>query len=447
MMIDTSARGRRSVAREIQPTLRRGLLCAGFLASLSMAVPAAAQVRGAAPVPVASSLLTVEEAVGRALRSAPSLDAGEAAVAAARAGRVQAGVRPPDVVEVEAENFAGTGNYSILERPEITGTYSRVLERGGKRAARTVLADREISVAEASLGVRRLEIAVAVERAFAAALIAEANFTAAAAQLEIERVLAREAERRVKAYKDPLFVRTRAQARVAEAELGHAAALRLKDAALESLTAWWGGRASHVALDAGDFLKPQPVTATAEDLASADLALARAEIARADAAIALERTRSARDYAVGGGLRYLRQTDDVALVARLTVPLTKPRHNRGNVDRAIAERERIALEAEATRFVRARQITSLRREAESARLEVMGIATEVLPKLDVALAQVREGYNRGGFTFADVQDQARAVFDARRRMVDALTRHHNARVELDRLTGRFVRPSPLETRP
>lgn len=446
MIMNMNARRGCRVAPGARPEGRVSLI-AVLAAALLAAAPGIAQVPRPAPSLVASPMLTVEQAIERALGSAPSLGAGEAAVAMARAGRVQAGVRPPDTVEVEAENFAGTGNYSVLEQAEITGTYSRLLERGGKRVARSALADRDIDVAQAGLAVRRVEIAVAVERAFAAALIAEANVTAAAAQLEIERVLAREAERRVKAYKDPLFVRTRSQARVSEAELGHAAATRLRDAALEALAAWWGGRGADVVLDGGDFLRPQPVGPQAEELAGADLALAEAEIARADAAITLERTRSTRDYTVGGGLRYLRQTDDVALLARVTIPLTKPRHNRGNVDRALAERERVALDAEATRFVRSRQVATLRREAESARLEVMGIANEVLPKLDLALAQVREGYNRGGFSFADVQDQARAVFEARRRMVDALARHHNARVELDRLTGRFARLVTQETRP
>ena len=117
--------------------------------------------------------LTLEGAVAKAAAATPLLRAGEAGIAAARAGRRQADVRPNPVVIVEGENLVGSGRYNVLGQAEITATYSQPIERGGKRAARVSRADREIGVAEASARVARLDLASAVERAFLDVVIAD----------------------------------------------------------------------------------------------------------------------------------------------------------------------------------------------------------------------------------------------------------------------------------
>lgn len=385
------------------------------------------------PSPLPPGPLTLERVVARALAANPALAASESSISAARFGRVQAGVRPVDQIEIGAENVAGTGG--VLNRTEVTAAFARTLERGGKREARLSLAEREIGLAEASALVRRLELASNVEQAFATALVADARALAAEDWLETERVLAAEAERRVRGYRDPLFVRTRAQARVAEAEVGVAAARRVRTSAYAALAGLVGVDPARLDLDAVGFL--DPVRADGE-LATPDSGLAAAEVARAEAAIALARTRATPDYTVRGGLRYTRETGDLGLVGGITIPFRTGRANAGNVERAQAERERIVFDAEATRLERLRRVTALRGEVEGARLEVASIGETVLPRLEQALAEVRAGYNRGGFSFADIQDQARALFEARNRLLAALERHHNARVELDRLTGRFA---------
>ena len=168
--------------------------------------------------------LTLEDAVAKAVAATPLVRAGEAGIAAARAGRRQADVRPNPSVTVEGENLIGTGRYSILGQAEITATYSQPLERGGKRSARVALAEREITVAETSARVARLELAAAVERAFLDVLIADDVAMIADTRLTIEQGMQREALRRVRGYKDPLFVETRAAARVAEARIAMDAA-------------------------------------------------------------------------------------------------------------------------------------------------------------------------------------------------------------------------------
>lgn len=417
----------------------RYLAATGFAALLATdalaqtASPRAARPPTAAPANL-SSPLTVEQAVARALAASPATGAAAQSVLAARAARLQAGVLPTDQLEVDVENPVSTNG--AFRDTELTVALARTFERGGKRQARIAVAEREIAVAEANALVRRLELARSVERAFVDALIADARIVAAASQLEIERLLSAEAERRVRGYKDPLFVRTRAGARVAEATVNLTRAQMVRDGAYAALASLIGADAASLRLDEDGFLRPSAIDA--RRFAVADLALASAEIERADALIALERARAVPDYTIRGGVKVRRDTKDLGVVGGIAFPLGKGRANRGNVERALADRERVRLEAEALRRERIRQIATLRAQAEAARAEARAIETEVLPRLQRALNEVREGYNRGGFSFADIQDQARALFEARGRLVEALVRHHETRVELDRLTGRFA---------
>lgn len=411
----------------------RAALCAGALAVTAGAARAE-------PV-------TLQDAIARALAAAPALSAGDAAVDAAEAGRRQAGVRPNPTLSVEAENFAGTGDYSVLEQPEITAAYNQTIERGGKRAARVALAERDVDVARATRAITRLDLIAAIQRAYIDVLIADRAAEAAAARLDTERDLQREALRRVRGYKDPLFVETRAAARVADAGIANDLAQARRKSSRAALAAFWGGSCEGLEPSGSFGMAALSAGAGRAALASADAALSEAEVARASAAVVVEQTRAQQDYTLSGGVRFLRQTDDVALVAGVTIPLGRFDRNRGNIERAQAERRRAEFAAEAARLDRARRVAGLRAEGQQAVTRADRIMAEVLPRARRALAQVRQGYNRGGFSFRDIQDAADAIIAAEAELVAAMTAYRDVQSDIDRLTGRFDAARPQGTRP
>jgi len=396
----------------------------------------AAVLAGALLVTSAPSLaetVSLNQAVAKALEAAPLLRAEEAAIAAARAGKVQADVRPNPSVTVEAENFVGTGPYSVLRRAEVTATYNQPIERGGKRAARVALAEREIGVASASAEVTRLELAAAVQRSFLNILIAQQIEAIAKQQLSIEEGLQSEALRRVRGYKDPLFVETRAAARVAQAQIAVEQSQAQLRNARDALASFWGGNGDDLDV-VGELVlgSNQKV-----ELAEADQALEEARVARASAAVIVEQTRKTQDYTVNGGTRFIKGTNDIALVAGITIPLGRFDRNQGNIERARAERLRLELTAEANRLERLRRRASLGAEADRALSRAEAIKSEVYPRVAKTLAQVREGYNRGGFSFRDMQDAADAIIVAQDKWLTAMIEYRDLQTELDRLTGRF----------
>ena len=399
-----------------------------------------AGVAGLATGPLAAEPLTLEQAVDKAVAAAPELAANEANVDSARASARQASFRLNPTVAVEAENLAGTGNYSVLEQPEVTVTYSQPIERGGKRAARMAYAARGIELAEAQSRLARLQIGQQVQRAFIDTQIADQLVWIAEQRLATEKALRTEALRRVRGYKDPLFVETAASARVTGAELALDEAKARAASARNLLASYWGGGGA--GLDIAKGIVRPPVSG---DLADADAAVRQAALARASAEVVVEQSRAAPDYTVSGGARFLRETNDVALVAGVSFPLGRFDRNQGNIERAQAERRRLEAEAEADRLARLRRLTSLRAQAEAASQRADGLIEKVYPQAQKTLAQVREGYNRGGFRFSDIQAAADAIIEVQQQWVEAMVAWRDAQSEIDRLTGRF--DVPVETVP
>lgn len=430
----------------------RGCACSlAVVASLAtianagaFAQPRSPQAPAQAP-PARSEPLTLERAVASALNAAPEAAANAARLEALRAAQRQAGVRPNPTLDVVTENVVGSGPYRFVDSAEVTATYAQTIERGGRRQARVALAGREIEIAEAEALVQRLDIAKRAQTAFIEAMTAEAMVGVATERLRLARELRDEINRRVRAARDPQFAGTRADTRVSEAEVDLELAEHARDAAMNRLIALWGGSARGLVIAIDDFFmldRPEPVISDA--ISPVDLAVYEARVRRAEASVRLEESRRVQDPTIRGGARYLNGTGDVALVGGISIPLARHDTNRGNIERAEAERRRAEADIEVARVTRMRELALARERVTEARHEAQALLQQVFPLAMRTLAQVRAGFARGGFRHADIDDAATRVNNVRERMVRAASEYHRARIEVDRLTGRFTHILPLE---
>ncbi len=333
-----------------------------------------------------------------------------------------------------AENF-GLPMGNLYDQFQITGTYSQRIERGGKRQARVDLASRDIDVVQAEALVARLDLIKLVQEGFVEVQALSAKVTVARERLRIAQELRREVGRRVASAKDPIFAGTRAQTGVSESEVDLELAIHARDAALKRLATFWNGAPATSVTDADRFLDVRPIPAAGPS--AVDFAIFEARRARALSAVALQQTNAARDWTVSAGPRIL-ASGGLGAVAGVSLPLGGRRLNQARVAEAMAEASRIDAEFAVERFNRERAVSLAAEKAEESRHEVELIREDVLAHAEKTLEQVRFGYNRGFFSFADVSAAQATLANSRTRVIDAAERHHRARAELDRLTGRFI---------
>ena len=379
--------------------------------------------------------LTLDDAIRRTLAAAPQTASSVARTEALTAARTAAGLRPQPSIDVQAENF-GPPVGNLYDQFQITGTYSQRIERGGKSRARVALADRDLDVARAeAIGVR-LDIIAQVQKLYVEVQSAEASIGVARRRVAIAEALEGEVRRRVASARDPVFAGTRAKTATSEARVDLQLAIHARDAALKRLTAMWGGMPGDLAVDAKDFMAftPEPNMTVPSP---ADLAIFEARRARAEAAIDLQHANAVRDPTISGGPRVI-GTGDVGFVGGVSFPLGGRRIAKARIAEAEAERNRAAADLAVERFTRERAIALAAEKVEESRHEAEAIRSGVVPNAEQTLEQVRFGYNRGFFSVVDVTVAQTTLANAQARVIDALRRHREARVELDRLTGRFA---------
>ena len=376
---------------------------------------------------------TLEEAVRTAVANSPQGEATAARLDGLNAARSAADTNPAPTIDGTVENI-GTPGFSQWQ---IDGTYNQRLERGGKRAARVRLAQGDIAVAGAEALVRRLDLASEVQALYVEAQAAALSLELARSRVEIAETLANEVQRRVDEARDPLFAGTRARTQLAEARVDLGLAEHAFEAALARLALLTGGDPRSIGVVTSGFLEAEEIAITTADLTPVDLAVFQARRERADANYRLQEANSRTDPTVFAGPR-LFGNGDVAVIAGFSLPLPNRALNRANIDRAAAEQRQVEADLAVERFQRRRQIALAAERVEEARHEAEAIQEQVVPGAEQTLREVRAGYNRGGFTFLDVSIAQTALHEARVRFVDALAEYHQAKVDYDRLTSRFI---------
>lgn len=391
--------------------------------------------------------ITLDAAIVRALNADPGLRARVAGIVAAEANVRQADVWPNPTVGFEMENFAGSGPVSDFDATEFTLSYQQRVERGGKRRARRELAERETGVAQALGRTARLDVVYQVQKAHAGALAAHAMVDNARQRAQLASELSKSVQSRVRVGRDPQAAGYRAEVQEMAAQTDLDQARRTLDIAKSGLAALWGGSDVVFDLDTSGFFSIGKVTAGQGDgslKTSPDLAVLQAARDRADAAAGLAKAAGSQDLTVNVGVRQFQDSDDVAGVVGVSVPLPLFNTNRGNVQRANAEKRQAELQLEAGKRDLNRRLAALDGALRAAREESNALQDRLIPRAEEVSHLTRQGYENGAFTYLEVLEAQRFVSDLKSRHVAALKTYHVTQAGLDRLTERFAAPLPGE---
>ncbi|HVL41549.1 MAG TPA: TolC family protein [Brevundimonas sp.] len=406
-------------------------------------LPALAQTPPSAAAEAAA--LTLEEALARAAGIDPSLPGAEARVRAGDAAVRQADVRPNPTLGLMVENLPTLGGGAIIDRTETTLSYEQRFERGGDRPARVALARGEAALVQAEAAIRRLDRLEQVQRAWAEALSAQAELEIARERLVLAERFQIEVQRRVDMARDPLFAGARAEAELAQAQIDFDQAGIQARLARATLGRFWVG-APDFSLDPADFEDTSAARDVAGPAAEIDLAVLAAQRDVAQARVRVEQARATPDATVSVGVRHFWDGQDLGLVVGGSIPLGRYDRNEGAIERARFEGVAAEADMAALRQEREREIARLQVLLASRSLEAQRIANETLPQAERAVALVRDGFARGGFTYNDVISAQTALLATKARRVAVLKQFHIDRARLDRLTGAHADLLGLEIR-
>ncbi|MCW6530897.1 TolC family protein [Sphingomonas sp. MMSM20] len=416
-------------------------MLAAMLAAASCATMAQAQTE-----PPARPVLTLEAALSVAGAAAPATEAATAGIAAARASRTAAGLRPNPVAQGQIENVVGSGPYRGLRSAETTIGVAFPIELGGKRGARVGVANAQLSRAELRAAVAAADVRLQVTRLYVEAIAAQRRLITARDQARIAGDALRAASVRVRAGRASPLEEQRADVARINAAANVERADRLAVAARANL-AQRIGRPIDDALDDALLDRvpaasygPEAAPSAAGTLA---LAAADADLAIADAGVRLARANRVPDLNIGPALRRLEATNDTAAVLSISIPIPLFNNGRASVAQASAERSKADAQRRVTALDIEQAITDARAEVANAAIAARTASGPALSAAQEAARIARIGYREGKFGQLDLLDAERTLADTRVAAIDALAAYHNARARLERLTA----PAPQGDQP
>ena len=395
-----------------------------------------------APVKEPTGLLTLREALALALTENPELApfAWQARVNEARV--LQAGLRLNPELGLEVEDVLGTGDFKGFREAQTTLLLSQVIELGGKRAARTEVASQAQGITRSEYELKRVEVLGDVTQRFIQVVANQHALDLTLTNRQMAEDALRTVQERVTAGKGSALEERKAQVALARGELLVEGARHELSAARKKLAASWRSTQPVFEKAEADLFARKTVPSfegfASRISKSPEIARWVSEKKLREAEIKLADARRVPNVTVGGGPRWFSGPDDLAFVFGLSMPLQLFDRNQGGAAEARALLGRTEAEQKAAEVRLGMVLLGLYEEMAHDAHVMEGLQKEILPKAEDALAISRDGFAQGRFSYLEVLDAQRTIFDVKQEYIRAATAYHQFLVEMERLTGQPI---------
>jgi len=412
--------------------------------------------------PVIPDKLTLAEAVRSAVERNPSLAAARSDVDIANAVRLDVSRRLNPALTFESEGWHPTGQTArspFFNNQELTFRFDQEIERAGRRALRTAVADAALDAVRARADDARRLLTLDVQRAYFQAVLATVDRDVARVSLqEIDQAIGLNRSRFEGGEISGGELRRLQVERLRFVDDVFAAELALRNAR-SALLVLMNVTTLGQPFEVTEPLAASPATTppTAPGIVSAvltgaigaqaptlvadaivrrpDVIAAQREVLRADTETRLQRALRTPNLTIGGGYRREFGTD--AVVVGATVPLPLFNRNQGGVLRAEAERRQAASRARTTELAVRLDVQQAANAVDVNRERVQYIEREYLTTARESRDIVLASYKVGAADLIDFLDAQRAFRDTLRTYNRAL---YEQRVSLFELAAATAQP-------
>ena len=396
-----------------------------------------------------SGEITLLQALSLALMHNPELAVSSWEMRSGEARSLQAGLFPNPEIEVEVENFGGSrkeenpdGTSDSIKRfdgAETTVALSQLMELGGKRSKRKRVADSDHDLLGWDYETKRLDTITGVTNAFIDLLGLQERMVLTDGLVELSQDVFNTVSERVKAGKVSPVEETRAQVALSTIQIEQDRVTRELEAGRKRLAATWGSNTPTFHRVAGTLetitALPPYESLIARIQQNPDISRWDTELEQREATLHLEKAQRYPDLTIAGGVRYFEESNDQVYVMGMSLPLPFIDRNQGGILEATyglqkAKQERTAAEVGTISTLDETYQTLL-----SAYTEVTTLRDTILPGAESAFNASQEGYLEGKFSYLDVLDVQRSLFDAKDTYINSLITYHKALTSIERLIG------------
>lgn len=367
--------------------------------------------------------LTLKDAITQTLAQNPQLYQYQFANDALKAQKQTGALRPAMELELEVENFAGSGAFKGLDSPEATLSLSSVIEMGGKRKARMSVVDAQINRAQWEQQATTLDVLGELTASYIESLASQANIQLAKESLAVSQSLLKTVKTRSNKGATPEAEVMRAQAAVARSEIRLAALVERLERQKVRLARFWGDTTPTFSSLEGSLFtfgsSPGFDRLYARVKASPTIQVFASEARIKDAEVTLARAGGRSDLTWRAGIRRIEETGDSAFTSGLSIPLFSKKRNSAEVKAALANRNAVDYARQDLLLRLHTQLFeaySLRRQSIEA---VNKTESEIIPALENALKLTRKAYENGRYGYLDLMAAQEELLATKQARIDA----------------------------
>ena len=405
-----------------------------YLVAMSLLVPmvCAAETSNNEP-------LTLEQAIVRVLEHSPRLRSAAFAARAAAERITIARLRSPLRVNMEVENFAGTGAVSGADAIESTLSLARVLETGEKPRLRGELAAQKTHLLADDQAAERLDLLADTARRFVHVVTDQERLVIANDTVALNRRILDAVEHRIRAGRTAVTERRRVTIALARSELQLERTAHELAASRVTLSTTWGDTDPRFSSAQANLFVLQPLD-DFERLKgllerNPDLLRFATKQRIGEARIRLAQASRRPDIEISGGLRHLQLTDDVGLVFSASIPFGSSARAAPAIKQAQLANEREPLDYEERRLSLHATLFEIYQQLSYSYSAVETLQNHVIPNAKQALSEYEKGYATGRYSLLELTAAQRVLLDTRLEAIMAANNYHRYRIEIDRLTG------------
>ena len=394
---------------------------------------------------ISLAVINLDEATALALQANPDISVALSGREVESGQALQAGARLNPTLSAQIEDLRSHNRITSL-------LISQPLETAGKRIKRIAAADATIAIADADIRIAQAEISAKVYAAFYQVLAAQQSQMLATELLKIGTTSKVTTAKRVLAGKVSPVEETKAKVVEASLKVDLVNASQQLIAAKKRLISLWGkGLASAETTTftaMGDLNKLNtlpPLNALAAELPNSPrLKKASLMVIQKQAFSEIEKSRQTPDVTISLGARRNEELGGItqALVS-LSVPIPLFDKNQGNLQSAKArevqsQNEKIALENQLQ--------TELAIAYAHWQSQIEAIATyseDILPGAQSAFDAARKGFDFGKFSFLEVLDAQRTLFQTKTQFIQTQALAHQAEADIQSILGVTGNYKPL----
>ena len=384
-------------------------------------------------------VLNLRRALAAALQNNPDLAAFSWEVRVRDARALGESLLPNPELEIELENFGGSGTTSGFDSAETTVLLSQLIPLAGKIEKRTRVAQLQRDLAGWDYEAARIDVCTAVVRHFVAVAASQERVEFAQKNLGLADQVLDGARKQVEAGAATPLDRTRAAVAVETSRIELTRTQRAMAAAKFRLAATWGSTNPAFDRVEADLESVRPIPPHDQVLNRVDqnprLMRWAVEISQRRAALELARSRAVPDLRAGAGVRRFEETDETAAVVQFSVPIPIFDRNQAGVLEARFAAAKAAAERRAAQVRVKTELAAAYQELAAAHGEAAALSQTVLPAAAEAFDATTKSYQAGQRSYLEMLDAQRVLFQARAQYIEALATYHPSVAKVEGLIG------------